>query len=114
MDGGYYFGIQGQDDNLATTAVSVGTINKTISEGETLIFSGLIQGNACGGFFFKTSDFSGEPSQTNSEYTGEMHITKFDPQNQIVSGTFWFDVKHPVTGKRVEVRNGRFDAVFGM
>ena len=48
-------------------------------------------------------------SRTNSIQTGNLTITKLDQTNQIVSGTFWFDVEHPISGEIVEVREGRFD-----
>jgi len=53
-------------------------------------------------------------SETNSEYTGELTITKLDFEKNVVSGTFWFDLQHPVTGERIEIREGRFDTLFTM
>jgi len=43
---------------------------------------------------------------------GELHIRHFDLEHQIVSGTFWFDAVDTLTGKIVQVREGRFDMVF--
>jgi len=43
---------------------------------------------------------------------GELHIRHFDLEHQIVSGTFWFDAVDTLTGKVVQVREGRFDMVF--
>uniref|UniRef100_UPI003899E6B3 DUF6252 family protein n=1 Tax=Tenacibaculum tangerinum TaxID=3038772 RepID=UPI003899E6B3 len=51
-------------------------------------------------------------SHTSANYTGELTITRFDLTNKIVSGTFWFDIKHPTTGATVEIREGRFDTLF--
>jgi len=55
------------------------------------------------------------PYQSNytngTTYKGEMTITKLDMENQIISGTFWFDVRDPKTGETREVRDGRFDVV---
>ena len=113
IDGEYYFGISGENDEIETMMVHLGTIKKTISENEIIILSEPVDGKAEGGVFFSLGSGIGDGAGTNSEYTGEMHITKFDTNKQIVSGTFWFDVKHPVTGKRVEVRDGRFDAQYG-
>jgi len=45
---------------------------------------------------------------------GELHITKLDFEKRIVSGTFWFDLKDPKTGERIEIREGRFDTLFTM
>lgn len=114
VDGEYYFGIQGDNKNNNPPTIYLGTESRTISENEILTLDSRIDGSAWGGGLFKTSDVDGEFTFTNPEYTGELHITKFDPENQIVSGTFWFDVQHPVTGERVEIRDGRFDAVYGM
>lgn len=49
---------------------------------------------------------------TDGTYTGELTITKLDYTNNIVSGTFWFDLKHPATGETVKIREGRFDTHF--
>ena len=45
---------------------------------------------------------------TNTFNTGELHITRLDLQNSIISGTFWFDAKNGA-GELVEIREGRFD-----
>ena len=52
-----------------------------------------------------------ESYETNNEYTGELHITKLDKHNNIISGTFWFDAVDE-QGEVVEIREGRFDMVF--
>ncbi|WP_277633149.1 DUF6252 family protein [Avrilella dinanensis] len=49
--------------------------------------------------------------ETNNEYTGELHITKLDKDNNIISGTFWFNAINE-QGEVVEIREGRFDMVF--
>ena len=49
--------------------------------------------------------------ETNNGYTGELHITKLDKEKNIISGTFWFDAVNE-QGKKVEIREGRFDMVF--
>lgn len=114
VDGEYYFGISGENKSRDISTISFGTTKRTIAEDMKLTLIEPSEGNASASAFFWTTDVSGITSETNSEYTGELHITKFDPENQIVSGTFWFDVQHPVTGERVEIREGRFDAVYGM
>jgi hypothetical protein len=114
VDGGYYFGIHGKNKDQNPSSIYLGTESKTIAENEVYVLTTREDGNACGGGFFRRDEFYGDFAETNPEYTGELHITKFDEVNQIVSGTFWFDVKHPVTGERVEIREGRFDAVYGL
>ncbi len=46
---------------------------------------------------------------TDSEYTGEVTITRADTVNKIVSGTFFFKARRPATGETIEITNGRFD-----
>lgn len=60
VDGGYYFGIVGNDKDFEYTnsprSITFGTINKTISEGETLQLLEELEGNAIGGGgYFYTS-----------------------------------------------------------
>jgi hypothetical protein len=49
---------------------------------------------------------------TDSIYMGELWIKKFDLEKNIVSGTFWFDAVNE-QGQKVQVREGRFDVLFG-
>lgn len=49
--------------------------------------------------------------ETNNENVGELHITKLDKEKNILSGTFWFDAINE-QGKKVEIREGRFDMKF--
>ncbi|UUV22121.1 DUF6252 family protein [Paenimyroides aestuarii] len=49
--------------------------------------------------------------ETTNEINGELHITKLDKEKNIISGTFWFDAVNE-QGKKVEIREGRFDMVF--
>lgn len=48
---------------------------------------------------------------TNEITDGELKITYFNLEKQIVSGTFWFDAVN-AKGEKVEVREGRFDMQF--
>jgi len=112
VDGGYYFGIQGRNEDEAPISIILSTEQKSLSENETLTLLSHQAGHATGGAFFKISPTDGTHTFTNEQYEGELTIIHFDIQNRIVSGTFWFDIKHPVTGERVEIREGRFDAHF--
>jgi len=107
VDGGYYFGITGKRNHTYdVSALALSTLNKEINEGETYQLSQRIDGNAIGG------GLNSELVYTNAQYTGEMTITNLDFENHIVSGTFWFNLKHPVTGDTIKIRKGRFDALF--
>jgi len=115
IDGEYYFGIGGTDERYAYTSDpwSIGLrTTKTISEGEVLELLERSDGNATGSAGFSFSHADNQYSYTNSEYSGELTITKLDFENRIISGIFWFDIQHPKTGERVQIREGRFDALF--
>jgi hypothetical protein len=53
------------------------------------------------GFNFDGSSFLQKP--------GTLTITKFDPVNFIISGTFSFEAKELTTGEIIQITNGRFD-----
>ncbi|MFV0572247.1 MAG: hypothetical protein ACK5M1_07445 [Xanthomarina gelatinilytica] len=110
--GEYYFGIQGSDTVGMITSVGLGTDKKQIEQGGVYQLIEPTDGNANGGTGITQSVSSGTISYTNSQYTGELTITKLDFTNNIVSGTFWFDVENPYTGETVEIREGRFDTLF--
>ena len=113
LEGKYYFNVRGifpSEDNPRT--IAIGTENKSISEGETLLLIARENGNAWAGGGFRSSDNSSEPSFTSNSNTGELTITKLDFERKIVSGAFWFNIKHPTTGKTIEIREGRFDTLF--
>jgi hypothetical protein len=111
-NGEYYFGIQGNDRVGSLISVDIGTYKKEVFENETYQLLDNIDGNAWAGSSFNPNSNSQEFSSTNLQYTGEFKITKLDFTNNIVSGTFWFDVENPYTGEIVEIRDGRFDTLF--
>ncbi|RZJ63743.1 MAG: hypothetical protein EOO47_28045 [Flavobacterium sp.] len=112
VDGGYYFAVGGENNSENPIGVNIATYNKTISQGETLPLTLRQDGYAWGGAFFELTSTNGESGFTNNEYTGEVTITKLDYESNIVSGTFWLDVKHPETGARIKITDGRFDTHF--
>ncbi len=111
-DGEYYFFIRGSDRIGALINVNIGTYNKEIIEGETYQLLENIDENAWAGSDFNPDFSSQELSITNAQYTGELIITKLDFTNNIVSGTFWYDIEDPFTGETVKIRDGRFDTLF--
>ena len=112
VDGGYYFGLGGEDERSLPQYIYILSENIQLKQGETYELLDVEKGNAYGGGGFIFSYTSSSQSYTNKTFTGELTITKLDFTNNIVSGTFWFDLKHPVTGERVKIREGRFDTRF--
>jgi hypothetical protein len=111
-NGEYYFGIGGNDDDLNPQNIYILTQKREIAQNETLSFLEIQDGNAYAGCGFSYSPTESYQSYTDAQYTGELTITKLDFTNNIVSGTFWFDIEHPVTGETVQIREGRFDTLF--
>ncbi|WP_127845447.1 hypothetical protein [Psychroflexus aestuariivivens] len=108
VDGGYYFQLQGRKRNDDFNLISINLITraKEIEEGETYLLLEEALGNASGIF-----GFNGGLSFTSIQNSGQLTITHLDMNNQIVSGTFWFDViDHD--GNLRKIREGRFDMEF--
>lgn len=60
--------------------------------------------------FFRSSGYSRKRYTTNSKYTGNINITRFDTKNKIISGTFEFEaVNRNDSTDVVKVTRGRFD-----
>lgn len=108
VGGDYYFNVGAGNTvnpDLNARALVLKTEKKQIYEGETYQLLELADGNAYGvlsknGYYYT--------SQTD---TGQLTITKLDFENNIVSGTFWYDVKDQ-NGMVHQIREGRFDMQF--
>lgn len=89
--------------------------NTQINEGEIYVLnkSNFLEGNYSGGGTFFT-DIEPEEGQyeTNQNFTGQIYFTRFDDENNIISGTFSFEAQEIFTGKTVTITDGRFDLTF--
>jgi hypothetical protein len=108
INGERYFQLQGRNrnENFNLISIAISTKAKAIEQGETYQLIEEAEGNVNGRY-----GFSGTFSFTNSIQTGQMTITYLDMDNQIVSGTFWFDVIDQ-NGDLRQIREGRFDMQF--
>ncbi|SEA49070.1 hypothetical protein [Bizionia paragorgiae] len=108
VNGGYYFSLQANKRNSENNLIrlGIGTENLEINQGNTYNLSANIDGNASGIYFFNTF-----LNYTSQDYTGELTITKLDFTNNIVSGTFWYDIED-YNGVVHQIREGRFDMQF--
>lgn len=113
VNNGYYLGL------MANTRISNGLIRSIglftdsveIQEGVIYQLGKRINGSTSAMYFKELSSSEYEQYQTDGIiYKGELHIKKLDVFNHILAGTFWFDAT--VNGKKVEVREGRFDLPF--
>lgn len=62
------------------------------------------------GIYHASQYFDNSSFHWNLNSPGELVITRLDTLNNIISGTFWFDL-HNSDNEKVEIRNGRFDLV---
>jgi hypothetical protein len=102
VNGEYYFILNfNNSNNNNFKAITLGTEKLSISVNQTLNLFERIEGSAFGTYTNEINDYT-----TDNIYTGELIITRLS--NQIVSGTFWFDVVDN-NGIVHQIREGRFD-----
>jgi hypothetical protein len=108
IDNEYYFSLQGnkRDTNNNIILVGLSTKAKQIEQNNTYQLLENIIGNAYGTYAYATIF-----TYTNQINSGELKITKLDFTNNIVSGTFWYDIKDSQNVVH-QVRDGRFDMQF--
>ena len=104
VNGKYYFYMSVQN-SIGPDLVSVvlKTEGKQIFQGETYQLVEEADGNASGLYLWNLDIF-----ETSTIETGELYISKRDPINNIISGSFWFDVRD-ASGIVHQIRDGRFD-----
>ena len=117
--GEYAFAIGGRDrnyyrhPNIIPKFIDI-IISREIKEGDVFPLVAYENNdiNACAMVFFKGSETGGEMTFTDNENPGQVTITKFDTEKQIISGTFEFSVKNPYTGEIINFTEGRFDSYY--
>lgn len=108
---GYFFQLSAIHKNNTTDVLSVGifTDSLIIANGNFVLGSNQ-KGNAYA-LYTRYTDTIHVKSYTSKDFPGQLTITKFDEINQIVAGTFWFNIiKSP--GDTIKVTDGRFDMQF--
>jgi hypothetical protein len=108
INGERFFNVQGnkEDSNFNLLRLSLSTNAKELEQGQTYQLIENEEGNVFARFSFNTN--ATFTSQSNS---GTLTITKLDLDNQIVSGTFSFDIID-FEGNLRKIRDGRFDMQF--
>lgn len=110
IDGEYFFGIGGEDENHSIFRQVILSSNASkIEENAQYTLNCNEPGNHYGEVAFTGQLLDATTCNTNF---GTMTITKLDFTNNIVSGTFEFDIIHPDTGEIIQIRDGRFDTLF--
>jgi hypothetical protein len=115
-NGGYYLGISASSKSSSNyiTLVSLAATNLTISEGQVLNLITYQSGNGSGEYSIITNSTQTNDYKTKTNIqTGQLHISKFDQANQIISGTFFFDAINS-NSEIVHITDGRFDMKYTM
>ncbi|MDT0294542.1 hypothetical protein ACFQ3R_12265 [Mesonia ostreae] len=112
MDGGYYFGIGGENENNYPQNLYLKSSNITLLENVNYLLEKSTDSSAYGGGGGVSDVNNYNTSYTSENFTGELTITKLDVQEYIVSGTFEMDLPDPFTGDTIKIRKGRFDTLF--
>ena len=113
VNGYYYFNVGANNTtNNILKGIMIGTDRLTITEGQILNLYERVNGNAFGSLS-NLDDNTGiyQNNYTSTTNTGELKITKLDIKNNIVAGTFWYDIKDN-KGVIHQIREGRFDMQF--
>ena len=110
INGERFFNLQGnrRDDDNNLERISLSTNAKELQEGQTYQLLTKDSGNVFGAFFMNDTP---QTFTDGEENTGELKITHLDLTNQIISGTFFFDIVDQ-NGDLREIREGRFDMEF--
>lgn len=90
--------------------------NTQINEEEIYILnkSNFLENDYTGGGALFFTDIEPEEGQyeTNQNFTGQIFFTRFDDENNIMSGTFSFEAQEINTGEIINITDGRFDLTF--
>ncbi len=109
INGEYFFNVGFFNSNISPSKSVIIFVEKTaLQQGETYILNKELDDTPGGGGEFYLSAGNVDSFFTSSENTGELTISYLNPQQSIISGTFWFDAKNE-DGEIVEIREGRFD-----
>jgi hypothetical protein len=108
VGGAYTLSIGGNtsgNPNLKT--ISIGCLDMPLIQETTYVLKERLTNNYFGLYLIGGGIYG--TYETNIIENGTLTITRFDPTNFIISGTFSFTAKEINTGETVEITEGRFD-----
>jgi hypothetical protein len=112
VDGEYFFSISAKNTEVIPRNIRLSTNSLELVENNNYQLIEPIDGNAHAAVIFYYDDLQPNVNTTNQEYSGSLSITKFDLDNNIVSGIFNFSIEDTLTNDVYIITNGRFDALF--
>ncbi len=110
VNGEFFFSIgAGSDSNSILRQVRLASEEAEIEEDSTYSLKCNEAGEVYAEVGFPNVLLGNDTCESNF---GNLNITRFDLNESIVSGTFEFDIIDPRDNSIIEIREGRFDALF--
>lgn len=108
---GYFFQLSAGNKSNSSDVFGIGIFTDSLAITEGIFTLGDKQKGNSYGLYSRFNYPQSTIIYSESNLPGQLIITKFDEINQIVSGTFWFNVvKNP--GDTIKITDGRFDMQF--
>jgi hypothetical protein len=109
VDGEYFFGIRGRDEVGEVDQIVLSSWMKEIE----LNINIALEERAYGNFFTELSfDCICPNALSTNQEDGFIRFTEFNTNQNIVSGTFEFDILNPDDGQVYQITDGRFDSFY--
>lgn len=112
VDGEYYFSISAENTNSIPRNIRISTSAFEIFENNTYQLIEPMDGNAHAAVIFNFNGVQTNENTTDTQYTGNLTITKLDAQNKVVSGIFNFQILDIINNKVYNITDGRFDTQY--
>ena len=114
IDGEYFFGVGFSRGCCFPRSIGIVGENIQLSLESDFILSTTDSGNMFAeiGFVYDENLPGVISNTTDINNTGTLTITKFDEENQIISGIFEFEILNPDDGEVYQITEGRFDSFY--
>jgi hypothetical protein len=112
VNGEYYFSISAENTNLIPRNIRISANALELVGNNTYQFYSPSNGNFHAAVIFYYNGVHPNENSTNVQNSGSIVITKLDFENNIISGTFNFNVRDTINNKTYIITEGRFDSFF--
>ena len=112
VDGEYFFSISAENEGITPRNIRLSTNDLQIEQDETYQLYEPLNGNAYASVIFNFNGTQPNINSTSQQFSGTLGIAKLNFDNNIVSGTFNFQVRDTINNITYIITKGRFDAQF--
>lgn len=110
IDGEYFFVVGSNRESGTLRSIILESTKMSISESDFIL--GDFGENKIYSFIRLSENNLSTTLYTSDNNVGSLSITKLDQTNQIVSGTFEFEILNPDDGQIYQITEGRFDSFY--